>query len=255
MWKGKMPLFYNGEKLWDDETRGYLVYNKEERDKWQVIIVLPGVEVIPDHTFYYCKNVKTVIMSDSVKRIEDHYAFSGCASLAYVRLSRNLEYIGVHAFYYCKCLSSIFIPPSCAEIGDWAFDGCAKLIILSVPQNTQLGENVIANTLLLANSSFETNSRGNYENHEDVNTWLKNINQGDEFALHRACSGFNPPLENDLVVTLKEQGLRALKERNSIAKYVGVTPLEYLEANPYAEIDEQEIMKKYILEMMGEVVE
>ena len=251
MYKGKMTLFYNGEKLWEGDT---LIYSYEESLKWEVIIVLPGVEVIPEGTFNQCRNVKTVIMSDTVRRIEDG-AFSHCMSLVYIRLSRNLEYIERWAFYICKSLPSIFIPPSCTEIGHDAFGGCRKLIILSVPQHTQLGRRVIANTLLIANSSFETNNRGYYQNDEDVNTWLKNINQGEGSTLHLACSGFNPPLENDLLAILKRQGQRALKERNSIGMYIGITPLQYLEANPNADIDEQEIVKKYILEMMGEVVE
>ncbi|GFH58472.1 leucine-rich repeat domain-containing protein [Chaetoceros tenuissimus] len=251
MWKGKMTLFYNGEKLFDDENREYLMYSKEQRESWEVMIVLPRVKVIPGFTFSYCKNVKTVIMSDSVKRIEGA-VFSSCESLEYVRLSRNLERIGIMAFSFCKSLTSIFIPPSCRQITS-AFCGCTKLIILSVPQHTELGENVIAATALIEASPFRTESLGNYKNQEEVNAWIKNILQGDEFALHRKCSAVNPPLENDLVAILKEQGLPGRdtwRKPNSI----GVTPLEYLEANPYVEIDEEKILKKFILEMMGEVV-
>ncbi|GFH58495.1 hypothetical protein CTEN210_14971 [Chaetoceros tenuissimus] len=247
MWKGQLTFFYKGEVLNDGEN-DYLVYSKEERLKWQVIIILPEVEVIPEGTFSSCKNVKTVIMADTVKRIEEN-AFLFCFSLEYVRLSRNLEYIGESAFCFCS-LTSIFIPPSCGEIGDEALI-CEKLIIFSVPQTTQLGENVIAATALIEASPFELTHQHLYWQHEEVNAWIKNINQGDEFALHRACSAVNPPLENDLVAILKEQGLDAWRVPNAI----DVTPLQYLEANPYAEIDEQEIVKKYILEMMGEVVE
>jgi hypothetical protein len=126
-------------------------------------------------------------------------------------------------------------------------------MIFSVPQQTQLGDHVIAKTFLIAHSSFETNSDRSYEN-DEVNQWIKNMNREEIYSLHRACSSFDPPLENDLLAILKRQGLRALKERNTICKYIGITPSEYLEANPNADIDEQEIVKKYILEMMGEVV-
>ncbi|GFH61912.1 hypothetical protein CTEN210_18388 [Chaetoceros tenuissimus] len=148
MFRGKRTLFYNGEKLWDVENREHLIYNDEERQTWQVIIILPGVEVIPDHTFQECGNVKTVIMADTVRRIETD-AFSQCYSLKFVKLSTNLEYIGASAFSFCECLTSIFIPPSCREIGTWAFYECKKLIILSVPQHTQLGEGVITDTALI----------------------------------------------------------------------------------------------------------
>ena len=115
MYKGKKTLFYNGEKLYDEENREWLIYSKEERDSWEVIIVLPGVEIIRDENFSWCVNVKTVIMSEDVKRIE-YGAFSSCRSLVFVKLSRNLEYIGELAFIYCLSLTSIFIPPSCTEM-------------------------------------------------------------------------------------------------------------------------------------------
>ena len=58
MYKGKKTLLYNGEILFDsyiyeygedDEDAIFLIYNEEERKSWEVIIVLPGVDVIP-HT-------------------------------------------------------------------------------------------------------------------------------------------------------------------------------------------------------------
>ena len=248
MYKGKMTLFWNGQILCDRDTGEFLIYNWEERKTWEVIMVLPGVEAIPEGTFSHCQNVKTVIMADTVRRIE-YQAFLFCCSLEYVRLSRHLEYIGDNGFYFCKSLPSMFIPTSCTWIGHGAFANC-ELIILSVPQHTQLGENVIACTPLIAASSFEINNQGFYQNLDEVNQWIKNINQDEIYSPHRACSTVNPPLENDIVATMRRQGLGALREPNSI----GVTPLQYLEANPYADIDEEKIMKKYILEMMGEVV-
>ena len=58
-YQGKKTLFYNGDILWDD---GFLlgrplIYDKEERESWKVIIVLPGVELIPFHTFD-CINIE-----------------------------------------------------------------------------------------------------------------------------------------------------------------------------------------------------
>ncbi|GFH58523.1 hypothetical protein CTEN210_14999 [Chaetoceros tenuissimus] len=248
-YKGKKTLFWNGERLWDEENGGHLIYNWEERQTWQVIMVLPGVEVIPKCTFDKCSNVQKVIMADTVRRIEYH-AFMYCDSLAYVRLSTNLEYIERWAFGFCTSLTSIFIPPSCTDIHDYVFYGCYKLIILSVSQTTQLGEYVIgANTALIRASSFPTDGRGNYTNHEDVNTWIKNRLQGDEFALHRACSSFNP-LEEVIYNIISRQGVKAFKKPDS----VGVTPSQYLSENPFAEIEEQKILKRYILDMMGEIV-
>lgn len=61
-------------------------------------MVLPGVKVmIPQHAFYECGNVKTVIMADTVKRIEIE-AFYLCEKLVRIKLSRNLKYIGESVF-------------------------------------------------------------------------------------------------------------------------------------------------------------
>ena len=117
MYKGKNTFFYNGEILWEgDEWDGNpLIYDWEERESWKVIVILPGVEVIPTNTFRCCKNVKTVIMADTVRRIENE-AFEECWSLKFVKLSRSLEYIGEWVFNWCESLTSIFIPPSCRKI-------------------------------------------------------------------------------------------------------------------------------------------
>ena len=92
MYKGKKTLFYNGEILWENGKS--LIYDQEKRQSWEVIIVLPGVQVIPENTFLYCRNVKVVIMADAVRRVE-RGAFIWCLSLKFVRLSTNLEFIGV----------------------------------------------------------------------------------------------------------------------------------------------------------------
>ena len=248
MYRGKKTFFYNGEKLW--ETYGLfggnpLVYNKEERASWEVIIVLPGVEIIPSNTFFCCQNVKKVIMSDSVKRIE-YGGFKRCSSLKFVKLSRNLEYIGGFVFKDCKSLTAIFIPPSCTEIGNCAFYDCINLIIFHVPHTTELGEGVIEDTALFEASPFETR----HFRHEEVNTWLKSINNSEGLTLHRICSSDTPNTEQ-VYRYVKDHGLRAMKLPNSI----GITPSQYLAANPYFKIEEGKLVKRYILEMMGEVVQ
>ncbi|GFH56021.1 hypothetical protein CTEN210_12497 [Chaetoceros tenuissimus] len=207
--------------------------------------------MIPRDTFRWCMNVKVVIMADTVKEIEE-WAFHNCYSLEFVRLSRNLEGIASSVFSECRSLTSIFIPSSCRLIEHFAFKGCKKLIILNVPQHCQLGVQVVSDTALIAASSFETTSAGGaglyYEN-EEVNTWIKNMNQNEEYALHRACSSFNPITEivSEIV---KRDGLQSFKKENEI----GITPAKYLEENPFADVDQVAIVKKYILEMMGEIM-
>ncbi|GFH59532.1 hypothetical protein CTEN210_16008 [Chaetoceros tenuissimus] len=247
MYKGKKTLFYNGEKLFDDETGEWFI-NEEERDSWQVIIVLPGVEVIPNRTFTMCKKINIVIMADTVRRVEQS-AFYNCTRLVFVRLSRNLEYIEGMAFAWCSSLTSIFIPPSCREIWNSAFWSCKKLIIFAVPQDIQLGRNVIEDTALIEVCPFETNTIGYDYNQEGVNDWIRNQNMAPEYELHRACSTFNP-IQEIVYGIVKRKGLKAFHVKNAI----GITPLQFLEANPFSDIDQKKMITQYVLEMMGEVV-
>ncbi|GFH52545.1 hypothetical protein CTEN210_09021 [Chaetoceros tenuissimus] len=207
MYRGKRTLFYNGEKLRDTNNWKKIVYNDEEHDSWEVIIVLPGVEIIPDSALCQCKNVKTVIMADTVRRIE-HQGFCFCRRLEFVRLSRNLKYIGSCTFKGCESLTSIFIPLSCREIGNEAFCGCSKLIILSVPQHTELGENVIGATALIRASTFEINEYGRYDTslNENVNEWIKNRHVN--FPLHKLCCSDDPTFNQTTIIPTKEDCLR-----------------------------------------------
>lgn len=126
----------------------FLIYDGEEQQSWEVVTVLPGVEIIPFQFTFGCNNIETIIMSDTVIRIEE-MAFAGCKNLSFVRLSRNIEYIGESAFCDCTALTSIFIPPSCREIRYRAFENCFKLIILHVSRQTHLGDRVIERTTLI----------------------------------------------------------------------------------------------------------
>ncbi|GFH47104.1 hypothetical protein CTEN210_03579 [Chaetoceros tenuissimus] len=253
MFREKKTLFYNGEKLWEgDEWEGNpLIYDLEERDSWEIMIVLPGVEIIPEMSFSYCSKIKTVIMADSVQRIEDE-AFMECCSLDFFRLSRNLEYIGEYAFLFCNSLTSIFIPPSCRQIGEEAFGWCAQLIILGLPQTTELGEGVFQKTKLMKNSPFELDQYGEYDLDDDDEAaiqWVKSINEEEANDLHRICSSFNP-LSEIIYAIVKRQGIGAMKTKNKI----GITPSQYLATNTFADITEKEITNRYILDMMGEVL-
>ena len=134
-------------------------------------------------------------------------------------------------------------------IGVWTFHCCKKLIILQVPQHSQLGGNLIADTALIEASPFETTSIGFYDNSNEVNEWIKNHHADNKFSLHRACSSYNP-LDEVIFDIVKRQGVKAFKKQDS----VGVTPLQYLCENPFTEIKEQKILKLYVLDMMGEIV-
>ncbi|GFH57098.1 hypothetical protein CTEN210_13574 [Chaetoceros tenuissimus] len=265
IYKGKKTYFYDGEILRDEETGEFLIYDWKERYSWKVIVVLPGVVVIPYGTFTYCTNVETVIVSDSVKRIEK-LAFSNCKYLKFVKLSRNVEFIGRKAFQFCESLLSLFIPSSCREIGTAVVDGCRKLSIFSFPKDAVFSSNdsIIEGTLFikafpLPREVTETINRAKELGRisRDVNPsvicpkevaeWMKSINQGEEHELHRICSSSNPNFDT-IYSVVKKHKLAAMNTPNKAT----ITPLQYLAQNPFAEIEEMSFLKRYIRKQMGE---
>lgn len=255
---GLVTLFYDGSKpLWneqldqewqdevDNHDEWYLAHNMhqgetrehwenwplsldckryiKERFSWQQVIILEGVTEIPEGTFARCYHVKRVVFSNTVIRIRYH-AFYECVGLVFVKLSMNLEFIGRGAFCHCNLLRSIFIPPRCRNIGTAAFFANKSLEILSVSQDTVLRTNSITGTKLLQNSPFKEHFHGpstaarRHYNHL-IHTWLKTINDDEEFELHRVCSSFEPKLEMILKIMKERGGPKAFKVQNRIWDY------------------------------------
>ena len=206
--------------------------------------------MIPEFTFHCCRNVEKVIMNNSVKRVENDALFY-CFSLEFVKLSTNLEYIGDGSLYGCKSLTSIFIPPSCREIGCQAFIGCSELIILSVPQDTQLGRRIIQRTALKRASSFPFDVDGymSRQRNNEVNAWIKNINRdSDAYSLHLLCCSDYPD-DEQVYAFISDNGLGVMTTPNEI----GVSPSQYLGANPYVDFHQQTLINRYILKKMCEI--
>ena len=229
----------NGWQSWhlSSECKEYV----KERLTWQQIIVIEGVSVIPEYTFQHCFNIKNIIFADSVVRIKS-CAFRFCKSLVYVKLSINLEYIGEGTFQECN-LSSVFLPPRCREVGGAAFSRNANLTIVHVPQDVELEGGVFAKTNMITDSPFGVFVRGTIE---EVNNWMKNINNDERFSLHRACCSFQPDKEVIMRIVL-QQGFGAFNVENEM----GITPSQYLKENPYTDLLEKDVIEEYIMKMLG----
>ena len=73
------------------------------------------------------------------------------------------------------------------------------------------------------------------------------MNNDDKYSLHRACTSFQP-LKEVILTIIKAKGIGMFQMKNE----AGVTPSQYLKENPYADIDEMDIVQDYIATMMGE---
>lgn len=273
---GLLTLFYDGsEELYNQKLDDELekAYNKQtddddqsletweswdlsnackkyyrRRQSWQQIVVVELVTVIPRFTFKRCKNIRRVIFANTVIRIEE-CAFHDCNNLVYIKWSMNLLFIGDQAFDACDLLS-IFIPPRCEYIGFSAFSFNESLTILNVPQTTELSEDVAFETELTKEAPVEVDEDGSYlfSENAEVNYWIKNINSEEKYSLHRICCSFYPLIE-DIYTIVEAKGPGAFMEENNI----GITPSRYLEENPYAGTTELDIMRDYIITMMGDL--
>ena len=83
------------------------------------IIVKDGVTRIGDYSFYFCKNVSSVELPDTVTDIGAR-AFNGITSLKTIVFPKNLKKIGNYAFYYSG-LEELELPESVAYVGAHAF--------------------------------------------------------------------------------------------------------------------------------------
>ncbi|GFH56408.1 TIR domain-containing protein [Chaetoceros tenuissimus] len=241
--------------LLSDECKKYW----KERWSWEQVIIEDDVEVIPLGTFAQCKNIKRVIFADTVIRIEKR-AFSKCWNLIYIKLSVNLEYIGSGAFRRCN-LSSVFFPPSCREISSGAFAKNKNLLIFTVPHDVEIGYDCIKATKLLqlAPRQFKEGRNFHYTHYnsrygpgtmtdiqevaydtERVNAWVKNINAGDTYVLHRACASCRP-LKEDIYDFHEESGFKGFSQKNEI----DISPSTHLKENPHTDLSDMELLRDY----------
>ncbi len=78
------------------------------------------------YAFYNCTSLESVIIPDSVKKIDD-YAFGYCINLDYLEIGSGLEEVlGDYSFYYCTSLNTIFFNGDVSDFelikptyGDW----------------------------------------------------------------------------------------------------------------------------------------
>ena len=94
------------------------------------VVIPKGITEISDYTFWCCKNLKTVVIPDSVKSIGEN-AFERCA-ITEIRLE-NIESIGVSAFQECKDLKCAILSPNLKSLGNHAFSRCSALEYVYIP--------------------------------------------------------------------------------------------------------------------------
>lgn len=116
-------------ELSDTLIDNYL-YQLEETYKqtFDVIIDDSGVKYTADKRILLKapQNLISYYIPEGVAKIYDS-AFSGIASLEYIKIPEGVRSVGKYAFQRCSNLKEVILPKSVTQIGDYAFNGCARL--------------------------------------------------------------------------------------------------------------------------------
>ena len=145
----------------------YSVLNNNEILKEGTILILKdGLANIRSYMFFNCKNLKTIILPQTVNFISgDAFAncsnleeinlpdsityigeaFSGCTSLESIKIPKNLNYIQQYTFSGCSNLKKVIIPNGITSIGNGAFYYCENLTNIVIPDSvTRIGQHAFA---------------------------------------------------------------------------------------------------------------
>ncbi|MGM9831488.1 MAG: leucine-rich repeat domain-containing protein [Paludibacteraceae bacterium] len=108
-----------------------------------------GVTSIGKKAFYFCFDLTSVIIPNSVTSIEDDVFYS-CTRLTSVVIPNSVTSIGQRAFLGCLSLTSVTIPNSVTSIGERAFYECSGLTSVTIPNSvTNIGDNAFYNVFYL----------------------------------------------------------------------------------------------------------
>ena len=157
----------------------------------------------------------------------------------------------------CTRLQAIFFPPLCRRVYRYAFRGFKRLIVVHIPQECRHFVSHVLNDCTRLIEAFErlgiqvVSNAGThvYVRQEFVQILRLHNFHNDHFELHRVCESFEPE-RRDIYGILNRRGLVAIRVKNLL----GLTPWHYLEANPYVDITDMELIRTYVMEMMGEAI-
>ena len=136
--EGEMPDYRQMDYYGD-----YAPWN-EYREFIYTAIIEPGVTCIGNYAFFFCENMTSISIPNTVTSIHDR-SFDMCRSLISADIPNSVTYIGGGAFYCCVSLSSVNIPNSVTRIGDLAFYFCTSLTSITIPNSiTSMGYSVFS---------------------------------------------------------------------------------------------------------------
>ena len=125
---------------------------------------LKGITTIGTSAFYYCTNLRSITIPDSVTSIGEK-AFSNCSRLTSITIPDSVTNIGKSAFAYCSGLTAISISNKVTQLNTGIFFGCKNVVNIVIPDKvTIIDYNVFESCTGLLNITIPASvkSVGNY---------------------------------------------------------------------------------------------
>ena len=99
-------------------------------------VVIPNSVIsIEEDAFNHCKDLNSVAIPNSVTSIEKRAFY--CCSLKSLVIPNSITSIGQYVFSHCEVLKSVVIPYSVTSIGNGAFSGCYELNDVKIPNSVK----------------------------------------------------------------------------------------------------------------------
>ena len=132
-----VDLFYDEHWNWENRSFDASSYKLAK-------ITITGGDKIPQHAFANLSCLTEVDLSSTKITSIDKYAFSGCTSLADVKLPASLKNIGDYAFLDCSAVKEFTLPDGLGTIGLAAFGNCTGISSLTIPDSvTSMERNML----------------------------------------------------------------------------------------------------------------
>lgn len=128
----------------------------EGNEAVRVLRLSDSVKTLGAQSFAWCANLEIVEMGNGVERIE-RSAFEHCPKLKTVVWSETLEVIGDNAFMGAG-IETLGLPKGLAEIGLYAFSECRQLNAARIPDTVQeVGSNAFQDCIALKDIRLPNN--------------------------------------------------------------------------------------------------
>lgn len=205
---------YHTRKVTDKETQKTIIsFINLDKDFEGQFVVPDGIEIIAKGAFAECRDLTTVKLPSTLKKINEG-AFSSCSKLKSIVVPRSVVSIAKRAFANCSELTTVKLPSSLKEIGEEAFEGCYSLTDIVIPEGViTINKRTFSCCDTLATVKFPTTLKEigeeAFENCDSLTGVI--IPEGVETIAERAFSNCSELATVILPSTLKKLGGMAFK--------------------------------------------